>query len=100
MAINYTVYPKTFEELVDSCRGQLERTRELAMKDKKIPLDEAVVITNEGFLAMLERIEQMEHMLREQVDINNSIQQIFYYLFSALGLPLDDEEDEDDEYGS
>jgi hypothetical protein len=99
MAINYTVYPKTFEELVDSCRGQLERTRELAMKDEKIPLDESVVITNEGFLAMLERIEQMEHMLREQVDINNSIQQIFYYLFSALGLPLD-EEDEDDEYGS
>ena len=99
MAINYTVFPKTFEEMVDSCRGQLERTRELAMKNEKIPLDESVVITNEGFLAMLERIEQMEHMLREQADINSSIQQIFFYLFSALGLPLDEDE-EDDEYGS
>ena len=99
MAINYTVFPKTFEELVDSCRGQLERKRELAMKDKKVPLEESVVITNEGFLAMLEHIEQMENMLRQQADINNSIQQIFYYLFSTLGLPLDDE-DEDDEYGS
>lgn len=90
MTIHYTTNPKTFEELVDAIRGQLERTREEAMHGRTIPYEERVVITTESFLALTERVEQFQFLLSAQAEINHSVQQLFLFVFQQLGIDLDE----------
>jgi hypothetical protein len=98
MTIHYTTTPKTFEELVDSCRGQLERLREVSITNEVMPYEEKVVITTESFLDTLEQIERIQHALFQQAEINTAIQQLFFQVFDAVGIELDGwDEDEDEE---
>lgn len=100
MTIHYTTTPKTFEELVDACRGQMERMREVAIANETLPIEEKVVITTESFLDTLERIEQIQHALYQQTEINSAIQNLFLQVFEAVGIELvgwdDDEYDDED----
>lgn len=98
MTIHYTTTPKTFEELVDACRGQLERLREVSIVKEELPQSERVVITTESFLDTLEQIEQIQHALVQQGEINTAIQQLFLQVFDAIGVELVgwDEDDEED----
>ena len=93
MTIHYKTSPKTFAELVDSCRGQMERQRELSIDGKKVPFEECVIITTESFLDTMEQIEHIHHSLNEQLQINKSIQQIFFYMFDYLGIQMEDDEE-------
>lgn len=104
MAIYYTTTPKSFDELADSCRGQLERMREVAITGEELPENEKVIITTEAFLDTLEQIQQVNAALHLQAEINHSIQQVFLYVFSQLGIEIDEyirqmlaEEQEDEE---
>jgi hypothetical protein len=96
MGIYYSTQPKDFMELCDSIRGQLERTRELAMAGKQITLEESVEITPEAFLSVLERIEELTRTLTEQALLFVMVQNIFKYLFESLGVEFD----VDEEFGS
>lgn len=99
MTIHYKTTPKTFEELADSCRGQLERLREVAITNERLPDNERVVVTTESFLDTLEQIEQIQHALFQQAEINTAIQQLFLQVFEAVGIELvgwDEDEDEED----
>lgn len=97
MTIHYTTTPKTFEELVDSCRGQLERMREVAITNEAMPYEEKVVITTESFLDTLEQIERLQHSLNQQAEINMAISQVFLQIFDAIGIEVVDIEENDDE---
>lgn len=98
MTIHYTTRPKTFSELVDSCRGMMERKREVSIDGGQVPIEECVVITTESMLDTLEQIERIQFSLWEQSEVNKSIQSLFYYLFKHLGLPCEGMMDEDEEY--
>ena len=97
MTIHYTTTPKTFEELVDSCRGQLERLREVSITKEVMPYEEQVVITTESFLDTLEQIERLQYSLSQQAEINMAIQQVFLQIFDALGIEVSELYDDDDE---
>jgi uncharacterized membrane protein YcgQ (UPF0703/DUF1980 family) len=97
MTIHYTTNPQTFEELVDSCRGQLERLREVSISNEILPDEEKVVITTESFLDTLEQIERLQYSLSQQAEINMAIQQVFLQIFDALGIEITELEENDDE---
>lgn len=90
MTIHYNTVPKTFEELTDAVRGQLERAREEAIHGRKVPYEECVQITAESFLALIERVEQLQFLLTAQAEINNAVQQLFLFAFHQLGIDLDE----------
>lgn len=99
MGIYYNTQPKDFAELCDSIRGQVERTRELGISGKQIPLEESVELTPEAFMSMLERIEELTRTVTEQAMLFVMVQNIFKYLFESLGVEMDDEFDLDNIYG-
>ena len=102
MGIDYTTSPKTFMELCDSVRGQVERSRELAMMGQKIPLSESVELTSESFLETLDRIEHLSEMAMENAQLFMQINDIFQWIFKFIGLDLDelyDSQDESEEDG-
>ena len=89
MSIEYTTNPKTFSELCDSVRGQVERTRELKMKGQEIPYEESVVMTSEAFLATLDRIEQLSDAITQNTELFLQINDIFQWIFKFIGLDMD-----------
>lgn len=89
MTIHYKTSPKTFDELADSVRGQVERTRELSMKGEGIPLDECVTITSEAFLGMIERIETLTEMVVDHTSIFSQLEIVFKWIFNQFGLDID-----------
>lgn len=98
MTIHYTTNPKTFEELVDACRGQLERLREVAINNEELPEEEQVKVTTESFLDTLEQIERMQYAMTQQAEINIAIQQVFLQIFEAMDIEIVGlEEDEEDD---
>lgn len=101
MGIHYSTTPRNFEELCDSVRGQVERSRELSMRNEEIPFDEMVTITSESFLSILDRIEMVSDMVAEQARLFIQIETMFRWVFSQLGVDIDeliaDSEDAEDE---
>lgn len=98
MTIHYTTSPKTFEELVDSCRGQLERLREVAISNEELPFEEQVQITTESFLDMLEQIERLQYAISQQAEINTAIQQLFLQVFESMGIDLIEFDGDDEDF--
>jgi len=97
MAIEYTTTPKTFEQLCDSIRGQVERSRELAMMGEKIPVSESVELTSESFLSTLDRIEQLSEMAMENAHLFMQINDIFQWIFKFIGLDIQEMYDDQNE---
>lgn len=98
MTLPYTTYPKNYFELVDAVRGQLERARELSLMGETMNRDEKVVITPEAFMGMLDKIEEMREVINNQMAMFVMVQQILLYVFEALGLPVEDFFETEDEY--
>ncbi len=97
MGIDYTTTPKNYEELVDAVRGQVERTRELGMMGESIPYEESVTITSESFLGLLDRIESLSEMVTHQAHMFVHIENLFRWVFTQLGVDIDELADESDE---
>jgi predicted Zn-dependent peptidase len=89
MGIEYTTTPRNFDELCDSIRGQVERARELSIRDEQLDPAEMVELTSESFLAVLDRIEQLTAMLMQQAILFSQVNDIFEWLFKHLGIDLD-----------
>lgn len=96
MGIDYTTTPRNFDELCDSTRGQVERTRELAMKGEELPPDEAVVMTSEAFLSMLDKIESLCQVVDHQSSMFSHMEVMFRWLFAQMGVSIDELIDEED----
>ncbi len=90
MGIEYSLHPKSFEELCDSVRGQVERTRELSMKGEKLQPEEYVDISSESFLATLDRIEQLSEMMQGNTLLFTQINDIFQWIFKYIGLDIEE----------
>jgi len=89
MGINYSTSPSNFEELCDSVRGQVERSREYKMMGKEMPPSECVAITAESMLALVDRMEAMVTTLQNQARLFNQIEDMFRFVFHQLGIDLD-----------
>ena len=89
MSIEYSITPKNFEELCDSIRGQVERSRELSIRGEQIPFEESVQVTPESFLATLDRIEQLSEKLGSNAVLFTQINDIFQWIFKFIGLDIE-----------
>lgn len=98
VTIYYKTEPQTYEELVDSVRGQLERMREVSITNETMPEEEKVVITTQSFMSLLDRVEELSQLITVQAELFVAIQGIFVYLFTHLGLPTDSFEDDEEDY--
>ena len=96
MGIDYTTTPKNYEELVDAVRGQVERTRELGMMGESITYEESVTVTSEAFLGLLDRVESLSEMVTHQAHMLVQIEHLFRWVFSQLGVNIDELTDESD----
>lgn len=90
MGIHYKTNPKTFEELCDSTRGQVERTRELAMMGEELPIEECVVMTSEAMLALLDRVETLSEIAAQQTQMFVQMETMFRWIFGQLGVDIDE----------
>jgi len=89
MGIEYSTTPENYEQLVESIRGQVERTRELRMMGESISYEESVVLTSESFLSMLDRIESLSELATYQAHLFVQIEGLFRWVFSQLGVDMD-----------
>ncbi len=103
MGIAYNTLPQNFEELCDSVRGQVERARELAMVGERVPYEEAVELTSESFLGLLDRIQELGTIVSHQAMMFGQLNDILQWLFTYMGIPISDtdadEEDDGEETG-
>lgn len=89
MGIEYTTTPHSFEELCDSVRGQVERSRELRMMGETIPYEESVELTSESMLELLDRIEQLSEIATNQAALFSQINEIFKWIFNYVGIDIE-----------
>jgi hypothetical protein len=89
MGIEYTTTPHSFEELCDSVRGQVERSRELRMMGETIPYEESVELTSESMLELLDRIEQLSEIANTQALLFTQINEIFKWIFNYVGIDIE-----------
>ena len=94
MGIAYNTAPRNFDELVDSVRGQLERSRELHMMGETISYEEAVELTSESFMGLLDRITELSAIVASQALLFSQINEIFHWLFESLGIPITEDSDD------
>ena len=99
MGIEYSTNPKTFEELCDSVRGQVERSHELKMMGQKMKYEEMVEMTSESFMSTLERIEQLSEMAMANTNLFVQINDIFQWIFKFIGFDIENLDSEDYESG-
>lgn len=100
MGIEYKTNPSNFEELCDSVRGQVERARELAMKGETVPFDEAVELTSESMLGLLDRVEQLSDIVTQQAVLFSQINDIFKWMFTYMGIDIEKVFEEQDFAGA
>ena len=93
MAIDYTTSPMNYHELVDSVRGQVERTRELKMMGETISPEECVTMTSESMLSLLDRMETMSEIIAHQAHMFVQIEGMFRMVFNQVGMGDASEED-------
>ncbi|NBO53555.1 MAG: hypothetical protein EBU84_02950 [Actinobacteria bacterium] len=98
MGIAYKTNPTNFEELCDSVRGQVERARELAIIGETVPYEEAVELTSESVLGLLDKVKDLNEIVAHQAMMFSQLNDILQWLFRYLGIPIDEsEEDTSDE---
>ena len=97
MGIAYNILPQNFEELCDSVRGQVERARELAMVGERVPYEEAVELTSESFLGLLDRIQELGTIVSHQAMMFGQLNDILQWLFTYMGIPISSGEDDEDD---
>jgi hypothetical protein len=88
MGINYNTEPKSFEELCNSVRGQVERKNELSFLGMTVPREERVVMTPEATLALLDRVQHLTGVVASQTLLFSQIEQIFGWIFGQLGVDI------------
>lgn len=86
MAIAYTTSPTNYHELIDSVRGQVERTRELKMMGETISPEECVTMTSESMLSLLDRMETMSEIIEYQAHMFVQIEVMFRMVFDQFGM--------------
>jgi Flp pilus assembly CpaE family ATPase len=95
MGIAYKTHPANFEELCDSVRGQVERAQELGMLGETVPYSEAVELTSESVLGLLDRVRYLTDVVSHQALMFNQLNDILKWLFTFLGIPILDGQDTD-----
>lgn len=94
MGIAYTTRPSNFDELCDSIRGQVERARELGMVGEQVPHEEAVELTSESMLGLLDRIRHLSEIATHQAMMFSQLNDILQWLFVYLDIPIENTTDE------
>jgi len=88
VGIAYSTHPRTFDELCESVRGQVERARELGIVGEMVPFEEAVELTSESMLGLLDRVRHLSEIATHQATMFQQLNDILQWLFIYLDIPI------------